>query len=221
MKTTNNKKGFTIIEVVLVLAIAGLIFMMVFIALPALQRAQRDTARSNDISRVQAALNQYQSNNRGAIPVDTPATLLGHTDKLTDEEAPKRGTWGYFYDEYLIVNSAGSHDTFSDPDGEPYSLIVQKCEGEEGEGTAKAGEECRSDQQRYNKTFDDQSDSNKLEDFGGSIGETTTSTDEPSHYIGILTHATCDGEAAVYSSGARKVAVLYKKEGGGAICVNN
>ena len=37
-----NKKGFTIIEVVLVLAIAGLIFLMVFIALPALQRSQRN-----------------------------------------------------------------------------------------------------------------------------------------------------------------------------------
>ncbi|MBP6925380.1 prepilin-type N-terminal cleavage/methylation domain-containing protein [Candidatus Saccharibacteria bacterium] len=37
LKTTNQtKKGFTIIEVVLVLAIAGLIFLMVFIALPAL-----------------------------------------------------------------------------------------------------------------------------------------------------------------------------------------
>ena len=34
--TNQTKKGFTIIEVVLVLAIAGLIFLMVFIALPAL-----------------------------------------------------------------------------------------------------------------------------------------------------------------------------------------
>ena len=42
MTKKDNKKGFTIIEVVLVLAIAGLIFAMVFIALPALQRSQRD-----------------------------------------------------------------------------------------------------------------------------------------------------------------------------------
>ena len=34
--TNQTKKAFTIIEVVLVLAIAGLIFLMVFIALPAL-----------------------------------------------------------------------------------------------------------------------------------------------------------------------------------------
>ena len=42
---SSQAEGFTIIEVVLVLAIAGLIFLMVFVALPALQRSQRDTQR--------------------------------------------------------------------------------------------------------------------------------------------------------------------------------
>ena len=64
----NKKYGFTIIEVVLVLAIAGLIFLMVFIALPALQRSQRDTQRKNDMSRIASALNQYKANNRGNLP---------------------------------------------------------------------------------------------------------------------------------------------------------
>ena len=45
----NKQKGFTIIEVVLVLAIAGLIFLMVFIALPALPRNQRDPQRRNEL----------------------------------------------------------------------------------------------------------------------------------------------------------------------------
>ena len=45
-----NKNGFTVIEVVLVLAIAGLIFLMVFIAFPALARSQRDAKRRDDIS---------------------------------------------------------------------------------------------------------------------------------------------------------------------------
>ncbi len=66
----NNKKGFTIIEVVLVLAIAGLIFLMVFLALPALQRSQRDTQRKNDASRLRAAVTDYTSNNRGKLPWD-------------------------------------------------------------------------------------------------------------------------------------------------------
>ena len=62
-KDIKTKEGFTIIEVVLVLAIAGLIFLMVFIALPALQRSQRDTSRRNDMSRVDTSLVQYQTNN--------------------------------------------------------------------------------------------------------------------------------------------------------------
>lgn len=68
MTTTQQKQGFTIIEVVLVLAIAGLIFLMVFIALPALQRGQRDTARRSDVSTVSAAFNTFTTNNRGDIP---------------------------------------------------------------------------------------------------------------------------------------------------------
>ena len=63
-----TRSGFTIIEVVLVLAIAGLIFLMVFIALPALQRSQRDTERRSAVGRVAAAIQQYQTNNNGRLP---------------------------------------------------------------------------------------------------------------------------------------------------------
>ena len=64
----NNKKGFTIIEVVLVLAIAGLIFLMVFIALPALQRSQRNTRRRQDMARILSAFDDYAANNNGKMP---------------------------------------------------------------------------------------------------------------------------------------------------------
>ena len=67
MKKRKLYEGFTIIEVVLVLAIAGLIFLMVFLALPALQRAQRDTQRKQTISRIAAALERARVNNRGAF----------------------------------------------------------------------------------------------------------------------------------------------------------
>ena len=66
MKNTN--KGFSIIEVVLVLAIAGLIFLAVFIALPALQRGQRDTQRKSDASRLVSQIQHYASNNKNAVP---------------------------------------------------------------------------------------------------------------------------------------------------------
>ena len=51
--------GFTIIEVALVLAIAGLIFLVVFLALPALQNSQKDTARRQDVGMVVRAINSY------------------------------------------------------------------------------------------------------------------------------------------------------------------
>jgi len=70
MKESKQKRGFTIIEVVLVLAIAGLIFLMVFLALPALQRNQRNTARRQDVGVVSAAVQTFMSNNRGRTPQD-------------------------------------------------------------------------------------------------------------------------------------------------------
>jgi len=66
-----QQKGFTIIEVVLVLAIAGLIFLMVFVALPSLQRGQRDAQRKQDLSRVSVQLTNYVSSTRGSVPGDS------------------------------------------------------------------------------------------------------------------------------------------------------
>jgi prepilin-type N-terminal cleavage/methylation domain-containing protein len=82
VQETTKNKGFTIIEVVLVLAIAGLIFLMVFIALPALQRNQRDTARKNDGSSISAAVNSYVGNNRGAFPNN--AALRKYSTDVSD-----------------------------------------------------------------------------------------------------------------------------------------
>ncbi len=96
MNTQKKAKGFTIIEVVLVLAIAGLIFLMVFLALPALQRSQRDGQRKSDLSRAQTAINNYQSNNKGALPTNNNASLQA------------------FVTKYVVTNAG---DTFIDPLG--------------------------------------------------------------------------------------------------------
>lgn len=63
----NKQHGFTIIEVALVLAIAGLIFLVVFLALPALQNSQKDTARRQDVGRVVSALQSYMADNQGSL----------------------------------------------------------------------------------------------------------------------------------------------------------
>lgn len=77
LKNTNTKqKGFTIIEVLIVLAIAGLILLIVFLAVPALQRNSRNTQRKNDVSRVLGAAQEVINNNQGAMASLTQPNLV-------------------------------------------------------------------------------------------------------------------------------------------------
>jgi prepilin-type N-terminal cleavage/methylation domain-containing protein len=64
----NNREGFTIIEVMIVLAIAGLILLIVFLAVPALQRNARNTQRKNDAGSLVSAISEYIDNNNGSLP---------------------------------------------------------------------------------------------------------------------------------------------------------
>ncbi|MFZ1243139.1 MAG: prepilin-type N-terminal cleavage/methylation domain-containing protein [Candidatus Saccharimonas sp.] len=79
-----KERGFTIIEVVLVLAIAALIFLMVFVALPALQRSQRDMARKNDADTIASAAQQILSNNKGDASKVTTANIQSYIGSGND-----------------------------------------------------------------------------------------------------------------------------------------
>jgi len=68
MKQQRKQEGFTIIEVLIVLAIAGLIMLVVFMAVPALQRNSRTTQRKADISSFLGAVQEYTNNNGGVGP---------------------------------------------------------------------------------------------------------------------------------------------------------
>ncbi len=68
-------EGFTIIEVLIVLAIAGLILLIVFLAVPALQRNSRNTQRANDVSRSLGAAQEVLNNNNGNLATLTSASL--------------------------------------------------------------------------------------------------------------------------------------------------
>jgi len=72
-----KEQGFTIIEVALVLAIAALIFLVVFLAVPALQRNQRDDARKRDLANIVQALTTFGANNSGQSVTGT--TVYGGT----------------------------------------------------------------------------------------------------------------------------------------------
>jgi len=73
----HKSDGFTIIEVLIVLAIAGLIMVVVFLAVPALQRSGRNNALNTDANNVLTAVGNYVSNNNGTLP--TSVSLSGTT----------------------------------------------------------------------------------------------------------------------------------------------
>lgn len=114
-KTKRPEKGFTIIEVVLVLAIAGLIFLMVFVALPALQRGQRDAQRKSDLTRISVQMTNYLNSTRGAIP--NSAEQLGQ-----------------FVRGYLNgSNNTTAGDEYVDPNGNNYVIRYQTAPQEVGQ----------------------------------------------------------------------------------------
>ena len=211
LNTTTKKRGFTIIEVVLVLAIAGLIFLMVFLAFPALQRAQKDTQRRDQLSMLVTQITQYQANNRNRIP--TCGNDKGSCVVVPDGDGKITGDslngWQTFYKNYLLAQG----DIFEDPNGNPYRLQIVGCGVTSGE--------CET--QRSGWEFSDSSSSSSSSSGGdsGGSGPGTGKTGNQDYYVLITTNSTCDGENIIYNSGNRRVSVAYKLEGGGTFCANN
>jgi prepilin-type N-terminal cleavage/methylation domain-containing protein len=75
LQKSKKDQGFTIIEVLIVLAIAGLILLVVFLAVPALQRNSRNTQRKDDVARVGSAVQEVLNNNNGALTALTSANV--------------------------------------------------------------------------------------------------------------------------------------------------
>ena len=188
MKKGFLKNGFTIIEVVLVLAIAGLIFIMVFVALPALQRSQRDSARRDAMMSFIDDVKTYQNNNRGALPKMDDDSVVVSWDKIKDDDKVKStdANWAGFYKGYL-------DERFQDPDGYSYKLNVLKC----GQTTDAVCDGL--DTALYDKTFPN--DYSMVVVVQSKCGYKDDGM-----------------AAAVGSSNPRNLSVLYRLEGSGIYC---
>jgi prepilin-type N-terminal cleavage/methylation domain-containing protein len=207
------KSGFTIIEVVLVLAIAGLIFLMVFVALPALQRSQRDTQRRNDMSRVDTALVQYQTN---------------HTTGSNITSLPDAGSWVgaenfpttcnsacAFIQQYMNSGSGTvATNDFTDPDGTYYSMVITDnwSIAANQKSTTNLGVTIGST--TYNSQLA------VTEKSGVKTGTITGQGAYDAHVIYVVPGGQCDG-ADVVPSSAKHFAILYRLEGAGVYCMDD
>ena len=141
-----NFDGFTMIEAVLTLAIGGLIFSLVFLALPSVLANARDGERRDDLLLTVTKLKNFQANNnRGALPTDriTNGNGLYINGSGITFGATTGVTWADFYKSFF-------DDSYTDPQGTRYNWRIVNCEGS---GT---GSECANSKLAsfMNGTFD-------------------------------------------------------------------
>lgn len=128
------KKGFTIIEVMIVMAIAGLILAVVLIAIPQLQRSQRDNARQSVLSRLTSEMGAYAGNNEGKFPFATGSGAGSITDFMSryitgkvDIKNPSSGK------DYDVVRAGAAGDKPSEDQILVYPGM--SCDGESVTGS--------------------------------------------------------------------------------------
>ncbi len=214
MPTRKRKKGFTIIEVVLVLAIAGLIFVMVFVALLALQRNERNAQRKRDLTRIMSAVMEYQKHNNNRNP------FLPISENMTDAGIEK---FTRFITHYIDPDCEGVDRTkrtfyipttcgsgFTDPDGTVYGIDARH-------DTHTGGKNKKKEKIKF------------LDRNSTNVGLTGVGVDKPkyagtmTHLIVVFTEAKCSADEGwvEWVDGKNYIAMWYPLEGGSVICVDN
>lgn len=102
-----NKSGFTLIEVVLVLAIGGLIFLLAFLAFQQVSGNRRDSERRAVVRQILADAETFASNSNGSYPCE---------DDAANWMCNASASWPAFRADF--INSAN----YKNPLGEAYAF---------------------------------------------------------------------------------------------------
>jgi prepilin-type N-terminal cleavage/methylation domain-containing protein len=84
-KLNRKPAGFTIIEVMIVLAIAALILLIVFLAVPALQRNSRNTQYRSEAARIMGGANEFTTNNNNTLPAASSCATGNCSNAATND----------------------------------------------------------------------------------------------------------------------------------------
>lgn len=76
MLKNNQSSGFTIVEIIFVIAIGGLILVMSFMAISSAQRNKRDAQRKADLSKINQDIGSWTSENHGILPADLSSITM-------------------------------------------------------------------------------------------------------------------------------------------------
>jgi prepilin-type N-terminal cleavage/methylation domain-containing protein len=123
--TLSLSKGFTLLELLIVIGLIGILVTIAAVAYSSAQKKSRDSRRTSDIKALQAASEQYSANNNGTYPTTTNDLLPYFPGGIPTD--PKNVD-SYVYtitfpasDEYchcaLLENTSGNSSTATCPYG--------------------------------------------------------------------------------------------------------
>lgn len=129
MTDKKMNKGFTLIEIVIVLAIAALIMVVVFFAVTGAQRGQRNDARQQLAARTLSAMATARGNNSGALVFTGGGStdFVANQDSYVNNQAVGGQTYDVFADADTTPGPAGA--TCPNPTANPGRIEVQSANG--------------------------------------------------------------------------------------------
>lgn len=133
----NTQRGFTIIEVLIVLTIVGLIMVVMFLAVPALNRNAHNSQYKTEASNLLGAY-QEVSNNKGGIALTTSADGSGDAAQVENAANVKTLT------TVSIVTAGGTAPTPTPAIGAGVFVVGAKCVAADGNTTTLTGATTRS-----------------------------------------------------------------------------
>jgi prepilin-type N-terminal cleavage/methylation domain-containing protein len=127
MKTTKNNKGFTLVEIILVIVLIGILGTIIIPKFAGQTDKAVIAATKANIESLRSAVRLYQSNNDGALPADLNSLVATYLSEVPEEtitpsatvKTTNDGSGGWVYDSGtgdVSVNLAGT-----DASGDDYS----------------------------------------------------------------------------------------------------
>ena len=208
---TTNKSGFTIIEVVITIAIGAAVMALVLNAVAGARRSQRNNARASDVNQIAAAVNQYIAT-RNALPNDWGQISLlvenlGHYDPgaatgtipLTPTPTTSTtcsnagGTWNS-----STMTCAGATQSVTT------TKSINPAKSLDGTNPTSGGV--------FISTTGGPTTPADIADGIGAKGSTTGAT-EATDKIVVLQKTGCASSTQIEGGGIREMAIIYRLEG--------
>lgn len=132
---TQTQKGFTLVELLVVISIIGLLSTLAVVSLGSARSKARDARRVSDVKQIQTALELYFAD-QGVYPIENPTAITlgvsGTTDALTDtgfeNAAAPTGTstyMGIVPGNLAQPASIANYEYTSDADGNTYTITFE------------------------------------------------------------------------------------------------